>query len=204
MNDADGKSSNLFLGIRCFTNDVITSFCFARSVDAMSSPGFEAPIIKAMGMTGPTFLIFKNFPLFRRLILAISPWVGLRISPVMAGIFRFEQMLRDQVTEVITHPKLLENAPHPIIYHELLKPGKKDAQVPSFVSLFEEAKTLVFAGSDTLGNTLMIGMFHVLENSAILLKVKKEVLQTWPVLSECPKYEELEKLPYLVTLSISI
>ena len=77
-------------------------------------------------------------------------------------------------------------------------------EVPSYASLCEEAQTLVFAGSDTLGNTLMVGMFHVLENPAIYFKVKKEVLQAWPVLRECPTFEKLEKLPFLVIIQLSL
>lgn len=202
MNEADGKSSDLFMGFRCFTIDVITSFCFARSVDAIDAPDFQAPIIKAMDASLPAFLIFRNFPPLRRLVLSLPPWISIRLSPAAAGLFQVRQMLTSQVTEVMANPKLLENAPHLIIYHELLKPGKNGAEIPSAVSLCEGAATLTFAGSDTVGNALMVGMFHTLENPAILFDVKEEVLQTWPVLTESPRIEKLEKLPYLVTLPI--
>lgn len=203
MNDADSKSSDLFLGFRCFTNDVILSFCFARNVGAISAPGFRAPIIEAMDVSLPVFLVFRNFPSIRRLVLSLPPWISVWLSPAAAGLLQVRQMLTAQVTEVMTNPKLLEDAPHPIIYHELLKPKKNGGGIPSAVSLCEEAETLAFAGSDTVGNALMIGTFHTLENPAVLSKVTEEVLQAWPVLTECPTFERLEKLPFLVTSPIA-
>ena len=199
-NDENGKSSDLFYAFRCFTTDVITSFCFARCVDAISVPDFHAPLVVALEAAGPVFVILRNFPLIRRLIFSLPPWLSDILSPEMAGLGMLQQILHAQLDEAIANPKSLENAPHPIIYHELLKPGKNGGEVPVTGSLYEEAQALVFAGSETVGNTLMLGMFHTLENPSILSKIKEEVLQAWPVLGQPPTFEKLEKLPYLVRL----
>ena len=42
---AGGNSSDLFFAFRCFT----MGFCFAKSVNAVEVPGYNAPIIEAMG-----------------------------------------------------------------------------------------------------------------------------------------------------------
>ena len=101
--------------------------------------------------------------------------------------------------EVSKNPSLLEDAPHPIIYHRLLDPSAhKDCKVPSPDSLYEEAQALMFGGTDIVANSLMTGAFHILENPDILQKLKEELLVAWPEIEQVPKYEELEKLPYLV------
>ena len=49
-----------------------------------------------------------------------------------------------------------------------------------------------------MGISLMTDIFHILENSDILKKLKEELFVAWPEMEQVPKYEELEKLPYLV------
>jgi cytochrome P450 len=43
-------------------------------------------------------------------------------------------------------------------------------------------------------------MYHVLHNPAILQRLRAELRAAWPTLENAPRYETLEKLPYLVCL----
>jgi cytochrome P450 len=67
--------------------------------------------------------------------------------------------------------------------------------------LYEEAQALLFGGADTTGTTLMHGSFQVLTSPTVYEKLKAELLSRWPVLDEAPSLSELEKLPYLVSIS---
>jgi len=70
--------------------------------------------------------------------------------------------------------------------------------VPSPRSLYHEAQALMFGGADTVGNTLMVGTYHLLQHPAALAKLKKELCTAWPALNaEAPRLRELEGLPYL-------
>ena len=178
--------------------DVITSFCFAQSISAIEAPGFRAPIIEAMEASGPAFVVFRNFSLLRKLVFNMPPWLSKRTSPETAGLIQLQQILGKQVKDVTTHPELLEGAPHPIIYHELLTPSKKTGGVPSPGSLYEEAQALMFAGADTVGNTLFLGIFQILEKPEIEKRLRLELSEAWPNLEMAPRWEDLEKLPYLV------
>ena len=74
----------------------------------------------------------------------------------------------------------------------------RDKTVPSNESLYEEAQALMFAGTDTVGNALMVGTFHLLRQPDTLQKLKKELSSAWPSLNGVePKLRDLEKLPYL-------
>lgn len=56
----------------------------------------------------------------------------------------------------------------------------------------------MFAGTDTVGNALMVGTFHLLRQPDTLQKLKKELSSAWPSLNGVePKLRDLEKLPYL-------
>ena len=85
------------------------------------------------------------------------------------------------------------------IYHRLMDPeAHRDKRIPSAGSLYEEAQALMFGGTDTVGNTLMVGAFHLLKNHEKMQKLKSELSAAWPSLTENePKVRDLERLPYL-------
>ncbi|KAK9366241.1 cytochrome P450 [Lipomyces kononenkoae] len=196
--DAAGKSSDLFFAFRCFTLDTITEFCFAKSIDAMDAPEFKAPIVQAMEAANPTFILFKHFALFRKLIFSLPPSLAMKLSPETAGLTQLRVILGQQVKEVCANQENLAKASHPIIYSRLLDPAAQNGRpIPVPGSLHEEAQALMFAGTDTVGNTLMIGFFHILEQPALQVNLRQEVCQVWPELSQPPDFETLEKLPLL-------
>jgi hypothetical protein len=180
--------------------DTITSFCFAKSVDALAAPDFKAPIIEAMEASLPAFVLFKHFSLIRRAVFGMPPWLSVIVSPQTAGLINLQRVLGAQVTDVVKNPGSLQGAPHRIIYHQLLNPeASKGAPLPSAGSLYEEAQALMFGGGDTTGNTLMLGTFHLLESPDLVARMKEELHKAWPVRDKPPRFEDLEKLPFLVS-----
>ena len=193
-----GKASDLFFAFRCFTMDTITTFCFARSVDATDVPGFDAPIIAAMEAAAPAFITFKHLPWLRRFIFSLPPDIAIKVAPETAGLTRLQVMLRKQVDEVTANPEILKDAPHKIIYHRLLDPeAYKGQPVPSRQSLYEEAQALMFGGGDTVGNTLMIGFNYLLTQPDLYAKLRAEVKSVWPDLKAPPGFTTFEALPLL-------
>jgi cytochrome P450 len=85
------------------------------------------------------------------------------------------------------------------IYHRLMDAeAYRNKTVPSAGSLYEEAQALMFGGADTVGNTLMVGTYHLLKQPDKLQKLKTELSAAWPSLNERePKLRDLENLPYL-------
>ncbi len=153
-----------------------------------------------MEASNPAFIIFKHFSLIRIAVYNMSPWLSVRVSPQTAGLINLQQMLIHQVDDVLKNPKSLEDVPHKVIYHQLLdKEAYKDGKIPNRGHLVEEAQTMVFAGTDTTGNTLMVGTFYMLENDALVKRLKDELREHWPNLEEPPQYEDLRKLPFLVS-----
>ena len=106
-------------------------------------------------------------------------------------------MLEKQVKEVKSDPQVLADYPYRTIYHEFLK---DDKNVPSDISLRDEAILFVNAGTDTASDALTHGTIRVVDNPGIHAKLREELDKAWPTLEEVPRFEELEKLPYLVCL----
>ena len=54
--------------------------------------------------------------------------------------------------------------------------------------------------SDTVGSALTLGTFHVLKDPKILETLMNELKEAWPEKEVKVGYENLEKLPYLVSI----
>jgi cytochrome P450 len=193
-----GASSDLFLAFRSFTLDTITGFCFAKSVNSMDAPHFVTPMTEAMHNALAGFILFANFPLFRKALLSLPFWLAIILSPATAGFSRFRQVLKKEVEHVLANPESLKDQPHPIIYHRLLDPeAQKGRPIPGVRDLCDEGQLLLFAGSDTVSNTLMIGFFHIISQPSLQARLRDEVLASWPKLDSPPTFETLETLPLL-------
>ncbi|KAF8855457.1 putative cytochrome P450 [Acephala macrosclerotiorum] len=197
-NQAVGKSSDMLFAFRCFTVDMITEFCFAKSVDAMDAPDFAAPIVVAMDNSLPTFHLFHHFPWFRKTIFSLPPRLAIKASPETAGLTHLQVILAKQVEDVSTNPSILEASPHPTIYHRLLDPYVHNRS-PIFtkLALLEEALTMLFAGGVTVGDTSMTAFFHILDQPKLHSALSKEILTAWPDINNPPSLETLEGLPLL-------
>jgi cytochrome P450 len=107
-------------------------------------------------------------------------------------------ILGKQVEDVMANPDSLKDAPHPTIYHRLLDPDAyKGNPIPDAASLYEEAQTMLFAGGVTVGDTLMTGHFHVLDQPSLYQRLRAEVRTAWPTIDSPPTLEALEALPVL-------
>jgi cytochrome P450 len=193
-------AADMFWAYRCMTLDVITYLSFGKSVRALEAPGFKAPIIVSMDVGAPVFIRFKHSDLYRRMIFATPPETAMKMSPPSAGMIKFQMMLVEQIQALLNNPeRTLAELPHEMsLYHRLMDPATYvDGKAPDVSGLHEEAKALLFAGADTVGNTLMIGTHHLLHDLAALRNLKTELNEAWPVLDQPPKLSQLEKLPYL-------
>ncbi|THH28848.1 hypothetical protein EUX98_g5345 [Antrodiella citrinella] len=197
-----GKSSDFYHAFKCFSLDTITSVCFAKPVNATDAPDFKAPIVMAMDESLNTLQVFVFFKLARTLAAYMPSSLLVVMNKALQGYVDFRNVLSKQIKEILADPSMLSSAPHPIIYHSLLDYKDKNAAATNmgFDDLNEEAFVLVFAGSDTTSNTATTGVIHAIENRRVYNALKEELMTAWPVLEERPRYEQLEKLPYLTAV----
>lgn len=194
------RSSNLFYAFRCLSTDVITTFCFGKPIHAIGAPDFNAPIVVAMDNSLPVFIFFKYSNLIKNSIMKSPPKLSKTMSPLTAGMVDLNQLLLQQIHDLTADPEKLKLLPHNMtVYHRLMDPeAYPDKTIPSAGSLYEEGQALMFGGADTVGNTLMVGTFHLLKNPEKMQKLKAELNEAWPLLkTDGPKLRDLEKLPYM-------
>ncbi len=132
--------------------------------------------------------------------------VPLRCFGVSTFILFVFQTIAKQVEHAMNDPDALAAAPHPTVYHALLdQPHASSAPATSnaapalsFRELCAEAHLLAFAGTDTASNTLTYGVTSVLGDARVHKTLVTALRDAWPDLASPPRYEELEKVPYLV------
>ncbi len=115
----------------------------------------------------------------------------------MRACERFFKVLEEQIDGLLANPTTLDDVPHETIYHHLLS-KENGRSPPSRQSLLDEASVLLAAGSETVANTCVNGIFQVLSNPEIRARLVKEIEEVWPDKDVKIGIQTLEKLPYLV------
>lgn len=196
--NAAHKSSDLYMGFQCFAADVVTNFLFATCFDQLSFPDFQGDIVKGVDISLPAITLSMFSAVFTWIIRHFPPSILMLLAPSLKGHMVFRKAVEIQVKSILQNPKLLDDAPHRVIYSELLNPdANKGLAPPTATRLCDDARTLFAAGSHTIGTALMTGTSYILRNPEAKQRLVDEVHTVWPVLDQAPSYEELEKLPFL-------
>jgi hypothetical protein len=116
---AAGKSSNLYLGFRCFTTDVITLFCYNKSLEATKAPNFHAPIVLASEAVLPILSLGKYSSFLVAILHYIPPGLGKKIGPPVMNAFYQLREVRLLFSRYATTPPL-------VACHFTLVPGRTD------------------------------------------------------------------------------
>jgi cytochrome P450 len=180
--------------------EVITTYSFAKSYGVVAYPSFSHPGL--VGFQNSNFIIFvmRHFPLLRSVFFAMPLWLAGWFVPGIYGRRQFIQALDEQIAGILEDPTVLEKEEHEIVYHHLLNP--KVGRKPGRRELLEQAISLVAAGTETTANACIVAAFNVLKNPEIEVRLRKELMETWPEVETQLSLERLEKLPYLVRLPV--
>ncbi|PPQ71719.1 hypothetical protein CVT24_007889 [Panaeolus cyanescens] len=197
-----GKSADLYLAFRAVTLDIITSYCFAKTFDAVSFPGFRHPVALTMDATLHLAWVFKHFLFLRKFVDRCPEWIGLTLMPGTKGYYDQANQLGSQIDEIMENPSILDKSEHETMYHYFITKSNEKAGLPDLNKewLLHEGLNLRFAGSDTTGNACTIAAFYVLRDSRIKAMLVKELEDAWPEIDTPMRYDAFEKLPYLTAV----
>lgn len=193
------------MAFRSTTLDIITSYCFAKSFDALDAPNFQHYILVGMDASTSITWISKHFPVVRYVLPRIPEWLILKLNPHVRALVDQRKQLGSQIDKILENPYVLDNAEHQTVYHAYF--GDRKALMAEKITfppvtkewLLDEGLNLRFAGSDTVGNTCALGTRCILANKDILERLVAELNEAWPDKDRHMGMEALEKLPYLVS-----
>ncbi|KAI9769290.1 MAG: hypothetical protein M1839_003767 [Geoglossum umbratile] len=185
------------LAYRCFTTDVVTEYALSRSYGFLDTPDFSPDWFAAMMSFAEMGHLLCQFPSVLGLIKSIPPWLIKRMNPQMLESVKFQESIREQVVEVVNSPAgTFDKRSHPTIFHEMfnsdLPPREKDIN-----RLWQEGQVVIGGGTETVGNALTVITFHLLSNPDMMRRLKQELAEVIPDVTDIPSWQRLEQLPYL-------
>jgi cytochrome P450 len=201
--NASHSSIDLLYAFRSFTLDTIMGFTFGGCVDALHAPSFADPLILAMDATLPILPLLKNIPWIRNLAFAVPPWLVMKAMPnadeLAPRIYQVRDIINKQLNTILQSPEKLDEASHQTIFHRMLDANayRKTRTVPDLTQLHDEGFTIIFAGANTVADTMLMGSYHTMQSTGLLQRLRNELLTVWPDLDVRPALADLEKLPLL-------
>ncbi|KAJ3559955.1 hypothetical protein NP233_g11133 [Leucocoprinus birnbaumii] len=115
--------ANLDLAFRSLSLEIITTYCFARSSQALDAPNFQHAILAAIDHTLPMIWVFKHFPFIQKVLLNVPECFASVLKPSTKGILEQRKMMGDQIDQIMKDPDSLCGGGHETIYHHFLNPG---------------------------------------------------------------------------------
>ena len=177
-------------------------FTFGNCVNALDAPAFRDPLILAMDASLRMLPLLKNFPLIRDLIFAVPPSLAMRLIPdaerLAPRLYQVRDLVQQQLQSVLNCPSKLDAVPHQTLFHRMLDPQSyRRKEVPDMTALHDEGFTLIFAGANTVADTLLMGHWHAMQRLTLLTQLRREIATVWPNVETQPLLADLETLPLL-------
>ncbi|KAJ5888130.1 Cytochrome P450 [Penicillium taxi] len=145
----------------------------------------------------PWMLAFACCPLNPDLIFAVPPTLVIRFMP-QAQRLAPRLYLVKQLHVVLKCPSKLDTLPHQTIFYRMLDPqAYRSKKLLDLTALHDEGFTLIFAGSNTVADTLLMGYWHLMQNQILLAELRREIMTVWPVIAKQPLLTDLETLSLL-------
>ncbi|KAK1836967.1 cytochrome P450 CYP542B3 [Podospora conica] len=193
------REINIIYPFSAFTNDVINSYAFARHDDLLASPTYGRHVTADLLAGTHSGKTIQHLPLLLPLIAALPARVASALVPGWAGFLAMKRTIAAQIADIQRTPRAEWelDAQHPTIFHALLDspllpPGEKTLR-----RLAHEGQVLVQAGTLTASWTLAVATFHLLDQPAVLGRLRDELERAVPDPARVVGLAELDQLPYL-------
>ncbi|KAK7443454.1 hypothetical protein VKT23_015627 [Stygiomarasmius scandens] len=196
--------ANLNLAYRSTTFDIISTYCFAKSPNIVSSPGFQSEILLGMDTCFSSLKFTRHSRIIRALTTHMPDWLAIKLD--LKSVLDQTNDVTAMVDETLsTADKMVSE--HPTIFHSILEgvqsgeyATRRESQSVTRSWLIDEGIFLRFAGSDTTSNACAIGTRCILADPRVLGKLTRELDEAWPDRNVPLKFELLERLPYLTAV----
>ncbi|KAL8876591.1 MAG: hypothetical protein Q9198_005240 [Flavoplaca austrocitrina] len=125
------------------------------------------------------------------------PWLEILLRQIPQPLVR-KMMIREKVDQVQAD---VANNKKPdgqrTIFHDLFNNDTLIPEEKTPERLAAEGFSIVAAGSQTVAHTLAVISYHLIANPHILKRLQVELASAMPIDGSAPKWDRLEKLPFL-------
>lgn len=176
------------------TADIISEYAHGVSLDYLDDVNFNNEVADSILSLASVVHVLKFFPFLLDLSKFIPDEVLGKLWPHAANILRLQKLVRAQADVALQNEGKVDG--QVTMFGALCDPSLP-AQERTLDRLQDEGFSLIGGGTETTTGTLKICMFHLLNDKALLLKLREELEQ-----SPSSTWAELEKLPYMVSNAI--
>ncbi|KAJ0416599.1 hypothetical protein BJY00DRAFT_316716 [Aspergillus carlsbadensis] len=190
---------DLGLAFTVFAADVITEYCFGRTLDLVHSPDFAADWVEMVAAPSELSHLVKQCPWIVPVFRHFPQQMVRLIAPGVALLYEIQDRMSRQI-QPLADRKQIGQSSHPLTVFDTLLVGDLPPAEKTVTRLKGEGQTLIGAGTLTTGNALKTIVFHVLDNPNILHNLRAELdtaLSTTDPLTMPDPTTQLERLPYL-------
>ena len=196
------KSSDDVIDLRllftCLTTDIVTECSLARSYDLLSTPDLSPTWRTTFETALENIHLFKHFPFLWPIVRAIPNSFITFLSPDFHLVLDFERDNRNQATPAKQPSSEGKDYEHTSVFRELLNSDLPPAE-KTHARLWQEAQSLVAAGTETVANTLCFIIFSLLSQPQKMARLTEEI-QELSNRHDPASLQQLEQLPYLTAV----
>ncbi|KIV76881.1 hypothetical protein, variant [Exophiala sideris] len=201
MASQESKVVDLTLAFKCLTADVVMEYCYQRNFGALDATDFHFKIIEDMeglfGTASYTWYFPNTFNLLCRILEHAPVSVTKVVAKPLAASFEIYKGCQERIATL--QRTTLDPSVPSIFQTALLPEPKKGRSTPALKELTADALVFFGAGTDTTAHALATGTWYLLQNPAILTRLRQELCNAIVDAdsSTMLSWVELEKLPFL-------
>ncbi|KAJ5889017.1 Benzoate 4-monooxygenase cytochrome P450, partial [Penicillium taxi] len=177
------------------TADVISEYSFDMSFDFLKSEADTNDLQQAVEGSSKMYHVLRILPLLHRFIADIPLWLMKMLFPEGAKLLEVQQSIRKQCVECLKDSSAAKGTTESI-FSTLADPSTP-AEERTADRLTNEAWVVLAAGMETTARTLSVGMFHLLNNKVMMLKLREELKKVMPKPTSHITWSQIEHLPFL-------
>ena len=195
---SSGDVVDLRLLFTCLTTDIITEYNLARSYDLLSTPDLSPAWRTTFESALRNYHLFKHFPVLWPVVRAVPYRIITFLSPDFNLILNFERDNQNQARAAIDRSSEEKDYEHTSVFRELLSSDLPPTE-KIHARLWQEAQSLVGAGTETTANTLGFIIFSLLSAPEKMARLTDELHELTDRHNPA-SLQQLEQLPYLTAV----
>ncbi|KAJ5682420.1 cytochrome P450 [Penicillium macrosclerotiorum] len=182
----------LFAGL---TADIITKYSLGRGSNYLISTAESNDLQVAVDGASMLFHTLRIFPFLHSVINMVPSWLMQKLHPKAASFLNVRKFIHQQCTELLKGPSG-DTTSIPSIFDTLVDPTiPKEERTAGRLS--DEGWIILAAGIETTGKALSMGMFHLLNDKLLLMRLRKELSEVMPTPTSHATWAQIERLPLM-------
>ncbi|KAL4862989.1 hypothetical protein BDV12DRAFT_206853 [Aspergillus spectabilis] len=187
---------SLDAGFAALTSDIIYEYVYGFNPRNLDKEGFNGHVRDGInGLMRMSHLLYF-FPVMQNVMDAIPlPWLE-KLSPPAFALADQKRDLYERGVQALNdaHSTTVKKSDN--LINALAAPSMPE-HMRSPERLMNEGFALVIGGTETTARTLSVGAWHLFASEDIRRKLRDELKTVMPKPDSRPRWNELEKLPYL-------